>query len=65
MEKRALALREMIKKENRDPRRWIKQGHVRGFADFMQSQQSDKEDNSFDDKEMCEYGRREEETEAE
>ncbi|TDH12712.1 hypothetical protein EPR50_G00049720 [Perca flavescens] len=58
MERRALALREMIKKhrpktENLDPRKWMRQETVRGFADFILNKDSDKEtDNSFDNKEM-------------
>jgi len=63
MEKRALALRVMIKKhypkkENLDPRTWITEDTVKGFADFITNKHSDKEtDNSFDNKEMCEYTR--------
>lgn len=51
----------MIKKhrpktENLDPRKWMKQETMRGFADFILNKDSDKEtDNSFDNKEMCEY----------
>ncbi|XP_022611946.1 ankyrin repeat and death domain-containing protein 1B [Seriola dumerili] len=58
MERRALALREMIKKhcpkkENLDPRKWVTEETVRGFADFITNKHSDKEtDNSFDNKEM-------------
>ncbi|XP_071338846.1 ankyrin repeat and death domain-containing protein 1A isoform X2 [Trachinotus anak] len=58
MEKRASALRVMIKKhypkkENLDPRTWITEDTVKGFADFITNKHSDKEtDNSFDNKEM-------------
>ncbi|XP_078106674.1 ankyrin repeat and death domain-containing protein 1A [Sander vitreus] len=58
MERRALALRAMIKKhrpktENLDPRKWMRQETMRGFADFILNKDSDKEtDNSFDNKEM-------------
>lgn len=63
MEKKALTLQAMIKKhypkkENLDPRKWITQETVKGFADFVLDKNSDKEtDNSFDNKEMCEYTR--------
>ncbi|XP_032372062.1 ankyrin repeat and death domain-containing protein 1B isoform X2 [Etheostoma spectabile] len=58
MERRALALRTVIKKhrpktENLDPRKWMRQETVRGFADFIMNKDSNKEtDNSFDNKEM-------------
>ncbi|XP_047446734.1 ankyrin repeat and death domain-containing protein 1A isoform X2 [Mugil cephalus] len=58
MERRALALRKMIekhrpKRENLDPRKWMRPETVRGFTDFVLNKNSDKEtDNSFDDKEM-------------
>ncbi|XP_040899234.1 ankyrin repeat and death domain-containing protein 1B isoform X2 [Toxotes jaculatrix] len=58
MERRALALRAMIqkhcpKKENLDPRKWMREETVRGFADFIMNKHSDKEtDSSFDNKEM-------------
>lgn len=43
-------------RENLDPRKWMKREHVKGFTDFITSQHSDKyTDNSFDNKEMCEY----------
>lgn len=63
MQKGALALKTMIKKhcpkkENLDPRKWMSQGTVKGFADFVLDKNSDKDvDNSFDNKEMCEYSR--------
>ncbi|XP_026198084.1 ankyrin repeat and death domain-containing protein 1B [Anabas testudineus] len=58
MQKGALALKTMIKKhcpkkENLDPRKWMSQGTVKGFADFVLDKNSDKDvDNSFDNKEM-------------
>ncbi|XP_040012311.1 ankyrin repeat and death domain-containing protein 1B [Xiphias gladius] len=58
MERRALALRAMIKKhspkkENLDPRKWMREEAVRGFADFILNKHLDLEtDNSFDNKEM-------------
>lgn len=61
MEKKALALKAMIKKhgpkkQNLDPRKWMRQETVKGFADFMLDRNSDKgTDDSFDNKEMCEY----------
>lgn len=61
MERKTLALRAMIKKhcpkkETLDPRKWMRQETVRGFADFVLNKHSDEEtDNSFDNKEMCEY----------
>lgn len=63
MDKRVLALRSTMKrnltKENLDPRKWMRQEVVGGFADFTHNKDSDKEtDNSFDDKEMCEYRRK-------
>lgn len=63
MERRALALRAMVekrcpKKEDLDPRKWMRQEAVRGFADFILNKHSDKDtDKSFDNKEMCEYSR--------
>ncbi len=63
MERRALALRAMVKehfpkKEDLDPRKWMREETVRGFADFILNKHSDKDtDKSFDDKEMCEYAR--------
>ena len=60
MERRALALKAMVKKrfpkkENLDPRKWVRQETVRGFADFVLNKDSEDTDNSFDNKEMCEY----------
>lgn len=58
-----MALKRMIekhspKKENLDPRKWIRPETVRGFSDFALKKHSNKEtDNSFDDVEMCEYAR--------
>ncbi|CAG5922549.1 unnamed protein product, partial [Menidia menidia] len=58
MERRALALKTMIKKrspktDNLDPRKWVRPETMRGFADFMLHKHSDKvKDNSFDNKEM-------------
>ncbi|KAK2837365.1 hypothetical protein Q5P01_014577 [Channa striata] len=41
------------KKENMDPRKWMRQETVKGFADFILDRNSEKEtDNSFDNKEM-------------
>lgn len=59
MERRALALKAMVKKripkkENLDPRKWVRQETMRGFADFVLNKDSDDTDNSFDNKEMCE-----------
>ncbi|XP_077379001.1 ankyrin repeat and death domain-containing protein 1A [Festucalex cinctus] len=57
MEK-ALALKEMMKKhapkrENLDPRKWMKQEPVKAFVDLtLNKYPEDKMDNSFDDKEM-------------
>ncbi|XP_018525235.1 ankyrin repeat and death domain-containing protein 1B [Lates calcarifer] len=58
MERRAVALRAMIKKhhpkkENLDPRTWMREETLRGFADFIRNKHSDKDtDTSFDTKEM-------------
>ncbi|KAM7416455.1 hypothetical protein PAMA_018488 [Pampus argenteus] len=58
MERRTLAVRQMIKKhcpkkENLDPRKWMRQETMEGFADFVLNKHSDKEvDNSFDNQEM-------------
>ncbi|XP_030274330.1 ankyrin repeat and death domain-containing protein 1B isoform X1 [Sparus aurata] len=57
MERRALALKAMVKKripkkENLDPRKWVRQETMRGFADFVLNKDSDDTDNSFDNKEM-------------
>lgn len=63
MERRAVALRAMIKKhhpkkENLDPRTWMREETLRGFADFIRNKHSDKDtDTSFDTKEMCKYTR--------
>ena len=60
MERKALAFRAMMKKhgpkkENLDPRNWLKLDSVRGFADFVLNKHVDKDaDGSFDHKEMCE-----------
>lgn len=60
---RALAFRDMLKKqikekESLDPRNWMKDETLRGFADFIKHKHSDKDfDNSYDIKEMREYGR--------
>ncbi|XP_070760393.1 ankyrin repeat and death domain-containing protein 1B [Enoplosus armatus] len=58
MERKAVALREMIKrhrpkKEDLDPRKWMRQETVKGFADFILNKHSDNNtDNSYDNKEM-------------
>ncbi|XP_072244169.1 ankyrin repeat and death domain-containing protein 1A [Leuresthes tenuis] len=58
MERRALALKTMIKergpkKDNLDPRRWVRPETIRGFSDFVLNKHSDKDtDDSFDSKEM-------------
>ncbi|XP_029367255.1 ankyrin repeat and death domain-containing protein 1A [Echeneis naucrates] len=58
MERRTLALRAMInkhcpKKENLDPRTWVTEETVKGFADFIMNKNLDKDtDTSFDNKEM-------------
>ncbi|XP_035515165.1 ankyrin repeat and death domain-containing protein 1B [Morone saxatilis] len=58
MEKKASAIREMVKKhrpkkEDLDPRKWMRKETVRGFTDFILNKNSDKDtDNSFDNKEM-------------
>ncbi|KAM6930997.1 ankyrin repeat and death domain-containing protein 1A [Xenentodon cancila] len=58
MERRALALKTMIKercpkRENLDPRKWKPEETVRGFTDFILNKRSDKEtDNSFDNEEL-------------
>lgn len=58
-----LALRAKIKKhcpkkETLDPRHWMRQETLRGFADFVMNKNSEEEtDNTFDNKEMCEYTR--------
>ena len=63
MERKALALRAVIKKhcptkENLDPRKWMREDNVRAFSDFIQNKNLDKDtDKSFDNKEMCEYKR--------
>lgn len=61
MERKALALKAMVKKhcpkkEDLDPRKWMNQETMKGFADFILMKHQDKDtDNSFDTKEMCEY----------
>jgi len=61
MDRRALTLKAKIQKhrlktENLDPRKWMRQETVDGFADFILNKHSDREtDNSFDNQEMCEY----------
>ncbi|XP_061527756.1 LOW QUALITY PROTEIN: ankyrin repeat and death domain-containing protein 1A [Phycodurus eques] len=56
--KKALVLKEMIKKhcpkrENLDPRKWMKREPKKAFADLaLNKHPADKMDNSFDDKEM-------------
>ncbi|XP_051924391.1 ankyrin repeat and death domain-containing protein 1A [Hippocampus zosterae] len=58
MEKKALALKEMMKtqfpkRKNFDPRKWMTQVPVKAFADLaLNKQPEDKMDNSFDNKEM-------------
>ncbi|XP_019722561.1 ankyrin repeat and death domain-containing protein 1A [Hippocampus comes] len=58
MEKKALALKEMMKthvpkRKNLDPRKWMTQVPVKAFADLaLNKQPEDKMDNSFDNKEM-------------
>ncbi|XP_044050943.1 ankyrin repeat and death domain-containing protein 1A [Siniperca chuatsi] len=58
MDRRALALKAMIKKhrpkkEDLDTRKWMRQETVRGFADFILNKHSDNDtDNSYDNKEM-------------
>lgn len=58
MERRTTALREMVrkhcpKKENLDPRKWMRQESVRGFTDVILNKRSDQEtDDGFDNKEM-------------
>ena len=64
MERRALALRAMIKKhrpkkENLDPRKWMRPETIRGFADFMMNKHTNVDpDTSFDNKVMCEYAKK-------
>lgn len=59
MESTSSGLRDMVrrhrpKREDLDPRKWMKREHVKSFADFILSQHSDRDtDNSFDNKEMC------------
>ncbi|XP_075871211.1 ankyrin repeat and death domain-containing protein 1A isoform X2 [Nelusetta ayraudi] len=58
MERPSLGLREMVrrhrpKREDLDPRKWMKRENVKGFTDFITNQHSDRDtDNSFDNKEM-------------
>ncbi|XP_038560445.1 ankyrin repeat and death domain-containing protein 1B-like [Micropterus salmoides] len=40
------------KKDNLDPRKWMRQETVRGFTDFILNKDLDDTDNSFDNKEM-------------
>ncbi|XP_036954061.1 ankyrin repeat and death domain-containing protein 1B isoform X1 [Acanthopagrus latus] len=60
MERRALALKEMVekrcpKKETLDPRKWVRQETMKGFVDFVLNRDSDDTDSSFDSKEMLLY----------
>lgn len=61
MERPSSGLREMVrrhrpKREDLDPRKWMKRENMKGFTDFITNQHSDRDtDNSFDNKEMCEY----------
>lgn len=56
MEGKALALMVKIKKENLDPRKWIRPETLNGFSDFIQDKQLNKDaDDGYDNKEMCEY----------
>lgn len=61
MEGTSSGLREMIRKhrprkEDLDPRKWMNREHLKGLTDMMTSHNSDTDtDNSFDNKEMCEY----------
>lgn len=61
MEGTSSGLRERIRnhrprKEDLDPRKWMKHERVKAFTDIITSQHSDQDtDNSFDNKEMCEY----------
>lgn len=44
-----------LKKENLDPRTWVRPEIVKGFTDFIRNKQTDKDtDRSFNNKEMCE-----------
>ncbi|XP_034547628.1 ankyrin repeat and death domain-containing protein 1B [Notolabrus celidotus] len=58
MERKTSTLRSVIekhrpKKEDLDPRNWMKQDAVKGFTDFMMNKNSDDDtDDSFDTKEM-------------
>lgn len=61
MEKKALALRAMVKKhrpkkDDLDPRKWLSPETRMGFADFMFNQHTNRDvDNGFDNNQMCEY----------
>lgn len=63
MERTTMALKRIIekhspKKENLDPRKWMRPETVRGFGDFVANKCSSRDaDNSFDDVEMCECPR--------
>lgn len=60
MERRAQALKEYIlkqpvwKKENLNPKTWLKSDHVKGFTEFILPKDIG-EDGGYDNKEMCEY----------
>lgn len=61
MERSTLGFRDMMrrhrpKREDLNPRKWMKHENVKGFTDFIMNQHSDRDmDNSFDNKEMCKY----------
>lgn len=62
MERKVLAVREMVKKhrpkkEDLDPRKWMRPEIMAGVADFMNKNSDKDTDNSFDNNEMCEYAR--------
>ncbi|XP_074494302.1 uncharacterized protein ankdd1b [Sebastes fasciatus] len=57
MPRKAMALRAMIKKhrpktEDLDPRKWMRQEKMRGFADLILNKRSAETDDSFDNEEM-------------
>jgi len=60
MERRVQALKDYIlkqpvwKKENLNPKTWLKSDHVKGFTDFILPKDIG-EDGGYDSKEMCEY----------
>lgn len=60
MERKAQALKEYIlkqpvlKKENLNPKTWLKSDHIKGFTEFILPKDIG-EDGGYDDKEMCEY----------